>query len=138
MHSLPLNPDKKQTEWEIIQSFAKNNNFPQHLLPKLKRQILHKVNNKKLARMAKQIWTKFTFHSPKIRKITNLLTNTNIGLAFKTTTTLHHLIKPIASTRVQEHEKVEYKNYAQDLPKSVRRADKSKHKIKIPGTHTVH
>ena len=31
MHSLPLNPDKKQTEWKIIQSIAKNNNFPQHL-----------------------------------------------------------------------------------------------------------
>ena len=30
MHSLPLNPDKKQAEWEIIQSIAKNNNFPQH------------------------------------------------------------------------------------------------------------
>jgi len=27
-HSLPLNPDKKQTEWEIIQSIAKNKNFP--------------------------------------------------------------------------------------------------------------
>ena len=55
MHSLPLNPDKKQTEWEIIQSIAKNNNFPQHLLLKLNRQILHKVNNnKKLARMTKK------------------------------------------------------------------------------------
>jgi len=73
MHSLPLNPDKKQTEWEITQSVSKNNNFPQHLLLKLNRQILHKVNNKKLARMTKKIWTTFTFHSPKIRKITNLL-----------------------------------------------------------------
>jgi hypothetical protein len=56
MHSLPLNPDKKQTEWEIIQSVAKNNSFPQHLLLKLNRQILHKVNNnkKKLARMTKK------------------------------------------------------------------------------------
>ena len=36
MHSLPLNPDKKQIEWEIIQSIAKNNNFPQHLLLKFK------------------------------------------------------------------------------------------------------
>jgi len=35
LHSLPLNSDKKQTEWEIIQSTAKNNNFPQHLLLKL-------------------------------------------------------------------------------------------------------
>jgi len=37
LHSLPLNPDKKQREWEIIQSVAKNNNFPQHLQLKLNR-----------------------------------------------------------------------------------------------------
>ena len=54
MHSLPLNPDKKQTEWEMIKSIAKNNNFSQHLLLKLNRQILHKVNDKKLARMTKK------------------------------------------------------------------------------------
>ena len=67
----------RRSKWEIIQSVAKNNNFPQHLLLKLNRQILHKVNNKKkLARMTKKIWTTFTFHSPKIRKITNLFKNT--------------------------------------------------------------
>jgi len=104
MHSVPLNPDKKQTEWEIIQSIAKNNNFPQHLLLKLSRQILHKVNNKKTNKNDKKIWT-FTFHRPKFRKINNLLKNMNIGIAFKTTTTLHHLITPIAPTRLQEHEK---------------------------------
>jgi len=71
MHSLPLNPNKKQTEGELVQSVAKNNNLPQHLLLKLNQQILHKVNNKKLARMGEKIWTTFTFHSPKIRKITN-------------------------------------------------------------------
>jgi len=46
IHSLPLNPDKKQTEWEIIQSIARNNNFPQHLLLKLNRQILHNQQQK--------------------------------------------------------------------------------------------
>ena len=51
------------------------------------------------------IWTTFTFHSPKIRKITSLFKNTNIGIEFKTTITLHQLIKPIAPTRLQEHEK---------------------------------
>jgi len=111
-HSLPLNPDKKQTEWEIIQSTAKNNNFPQHMLLKLYQQILHKVNNKKSSKNdKKKIWTTFTFQSPKIRKITNLFKNTNIGIEFKTTTTLHHLTKPVAPTRLQEHEKkVEYTN----------------------------
>jgi hypothetical protein len=53
-HSLPLNPDKKQTEWEIIQSTAKNNNFPQHLLLKLYQQLLHKVNNKKSSKNDKK------------------------------------------------------------------------------------
>jgi len=102
MHSLPLDPDKKQTEWEIIESIAKNSNFPQQLLLKLNQQILHKVNNKKTSKNDKKIWTSFTFHSPKIRKITNMLKNTNIGIVFKTTTTLHHLIKP---AQLQEHEK---------------------------------
>jgi len=86
-------------------TIAKNNNFPQHLLLKLNRKILNKVNKKKTSKNDKKIWTTFTFHSPKIRKIANLLKTTNIGIAFKTTTTLHHLIKPIASTRLQEHEK---------------------------------
>jgi len=61
-----------------------------------------------------------------------------MGIAFKTTTTLHHLIKPIAPTRLQEHEKVEYTKLHARLPQSVCRADKSKLEIKIPGTHTVH
>jgi len=43
MHSLPLNPDKKQTEWEIIPSISKNKNIPQHLLLKLNREIPHKI-----------------------------------------------------------------------------------------------
>ena len=105
MYSLPLNPDKRQTEWETIQSVAKNNNFPQHLLLKLNWQILHNDNNKRTGKDDKKIWTTFTFHSPKIRKITNLFKNTNIGIAFKITKTLHHLIKPIKPTRLQEHEK---------------------------------
>jgi len=54
MHSLPLNRDKNKTEWEIIQSIAKNYNFPQHLLLKLNRQILHKVNNKKTSKNDKK------------------------------------------------------------------------------------
>ena len=59
----------------------------------------------KTSKNDKKNWTAFTFYSPKIRKITNLLKNTNIGIAVKTTTTLHHLIKHTAPARLQEHEK---------------------------------
>ena len=44
MSSLPLNPGKKQKELQTIQSIAKNNNFPQHLLQNL----TDRYNKKKL------------------------------------------------------------------------------------------
>ena len=41
MHSLPLTPEWKQTEWALIQSRAQNNNFPKKLLQNLNLQIQH-------------------------------------------------------------------------------------------------
>ena len=64
-----------------------------------------KSTTKKTSKNDEKTWTTFTFHSPKIRKITSLVNNTNIGIVFKTATTLHHLIKAIAPTPLQEHEK---------------------------------
>jgi hypothetical protein len=47
----------------------------------------------------------FTYHSSKIRKITNLFKNTNIGIAFRTTATFQHFIKLITTNQMTEHEK---------------------------------
>jgi len=68
MHSLRLNTDKEQTEWEIIQSIAKNNNFPQHLLLKLNRQILYKVSNKKASKNDKKNLDNIHLPQPKYQK----------------------------------------------------------------------
>jgi len=48
--------------------------------------------------------TTFTYHSPKIRKITNLCQHTNIGIAFRNATTLHQLTKPKMPNQTPEHE----------------------------------
>ena len=69
MHSLPHNSDKKQTEREIIQSVVKNNNFPQHLLLKFNRKILHKVNNKKTSKNDKKNLDYIYIPQPKDQKI---------------------------------------------------------------------
>jgi hypothetical protein len=45
MYSLPLDQDKKKKEWETIQTIAKNNKFPRHLLHKLNHQIQRKANH---------------------------------------------------------------------------------------------
>jgi len=56
-----------------IQLIARNNNFPRHLIQKLNPQIQHKVSNRKIpSKKNHKIWTKFTYNSPKIRKIINL------------------------------------------------------------------
>jgi len=102
MHCLPLDSEKKQKDRETIQTIAKNNNFPQNLLLKLKRQIQHKTSHTQTRRNDKKLRT--TYHSPKIRKITNLFKNTNIVIAFRTTTTLRQLTKPIPTNQTLEHE----------------------------------
>jgi len=70
MHSLPLNPDKKHKEWETIQTIVKNNNIPQQLFQKLNQQIQQKTDQN--SEKKDKIWTTFTYHSPKIRTITNM------------------------------------------------------------------
>jgi hypothetical protein len=45
MHSLPLTPKQKQTEWTLMQLIAQNNNFPQKLIQNLNLQIQHKKTN---------------------------------------------------------------------------------------------
>ena len=104
MHSLPLNPDEKQKEWKTIQHTAKNNNFPHCLLQKLNHQIQNKVNHTHNEKKHK-IWTTFTYHSPKIRRIKNLFKNTNIGIAFKATATLQQILIPTTRIQTSPHEK---------------------------------
>jgi DNA mismatch repair ATPase MutS len=105
MHSLPLTPEKKQKEWQILQTTANNNNFPTNLLHKLNQQIQQKIHHTLTERNDKKLWTTFTYHSPKIRKHTNLFKNTNVGTAFRTTTTIHQLTKPTIADLTLEREK---------------------------------
>jgi len=53
----------------------------------------------------KRIWATFTYHSPQIQKVTNLFRNTNVGMAFKATTTLQQLIRPTTQNKKLEYEK---------------------------------
>ena len=105
MQSLPLNPEKKQKEWDIIQTIANNNSFPKNLLHKLHWQMQPKTDHAWTKKKDKKFWTTFTYHSPKVRKITNLFKNTNIGIAFRITTSIHQLTKPTIADQTLDHEK---------------------------------
>jgi hypothetical protein len=83
MISLPLTPERKKTEWQKILTIANNNRFPLSLIGKLKSKIQNKTQADKINNQSKK-WVTFTYHSAKVRKITNLFRHTDIKIAFKT------------------------------------------------------
>jgi hypothetical protein len=93
MYNLPLDQDKRQREWETIKTMGKNNDVPSQVLHKLHRKLKHKKPRPKPETADREKWTTFTYHSPKIRAITNLFKNTNINIAFKPATTTEKYLR---------------------------------------------
>ena len=95
MISLPLSTEKRITEWQNIRNIANNNKFPTHHITKLRTQIQHKtqINTTKIS--SDQKWATYTYHSPKVRMITNLFKQTDLKIAFKSTNNLQQLTKQI-------------------------------------------
>jgi hypothetical protein len=66
--------------------------FPAQLLQKLNKRI--QQNTRRPANQGEnETWTTFTYHSQKIRAVTNLFKNTNIKIAFKTADTTQKIKK---------------------------------------------
>jgi len=105
MSSLPLSAEKRKAEWQNIRNIANNNKFPIHLITKLRTQIQRKPQMNIANNNNNNNRPTFTYHSPKVRMITNLFKQTDIKIAFKSTNTLQQLIKPKAQDTTQEHDK---------------------------------
>jgi len=103
-HKLPLDPIKKQKEWEIIQAISESNNVPIKLLQKLYHQT-PKRENQRTEQNENKKWTTFTYYSPKIRAVTNIFKNTNLRIAFKTTSTLRQLTRQRQQTPTPDHDR---------------------------------
>ena len=94
MLTLPISTERKNNEWQNILTIAKNNKYPIHTITKLKTKIqqdLQKPKTKEEKNNKK--WATFTYHSPKVRTITNLFKDTNIRIAYKTTNTIKQRTK---------------------------------------------
>jgi len=88
MTSLPLSVEKRIAEWQNIWTTANNNKFPIHHITKLRTQIQCKIQMNTANNSNSNKWTTLTYHSPKVRMITNLFKQTDIKIAFKSTNTL--------------------------------------------------
>jgi hypothetical protein len=88
LNSLPITNTAAEHEWKQILNMAHNNGFPKHTIQEVrnkKRQKANTATHTQPTLPQPKIWTKFTFHSPAIRKVTNLFKNTNLKIAFRTT-----------------------------------------------------
>jgi hypothetical protein len=72
MLTLSLTAEKRNSEWIKILTIAENNQYPPHLITKLMTQTKQKQQEPKTKEQKKK-WATFTYHSAKVRTITNLL-----------------------------------------------------------------
>ena len=85
---------------------SRKNNFPKRMIQKLNWKIQQKATHPQSKDKTRKIWTTFTYHSPKIRKITNLFKNTHISIAFKAKTITQQLTQTIPQNHTSDYEKI--------------------------------
>ena len=87
---------KKKQEWEKILTIAQKNGFSINKIHDIKKKEIAKQRKNLVTKEEQQMkqtqnknWIIFTYHSPPIRKVTNLFKNTNINIAFRANTTIY-------------------------------------------------
>jgi len=84
MLTLPITKQAKQQEWKTILTIAHNKGFPTHIIHSLKKKLkFNKQQQKPLTLTTQQNrkWMVFTYHSPLIRKVTNLFKQSSLRIA---------------------------------------------------------
>jgi hypothetical protein len=104
MTSLPLTTDRERTKWQKILTIAKNNNFPIHLITRLKRYMKQKTHTDSSVNKTKK-WATFTYNRHKVRKITNLFKQTDIKIAFRSKNTVQQQTRTRLRETTTDHNK---------------------------------
>ena len=104
MHRMPLSQELKHKELNTIYLIASRNGYSKHLVDKLNKNITAKTENQTdntaPPTSKDKKWAVFGYHSPIIRKITNLFKDTNLNIAFNTVNTTQKLLR----THTQNHD----------------------------------
>ena len=86
----PTNEQVANQEWNKIITMVRNNGFPEQTIHKLRNKLIFKKERPLQAQTMQQHkrWITFTYHSPAIRKVTNLFKRTNLQIAFRPNNTI--------------------------------------------------
>jgi hypothetical protein len=99
---LPLNENSKKKELNTIINLALNNGYKKNDILNLYDRLKHKQNNEGKNTEEDEKWVTFTYTRNYIRKITKLFKDTNLKVAFKTTTTIGKLLSDTHTTNTYE------------------------------------
>jgi len=90
MITLPISQASRNKEWATIITMAKNSGFPENIIRNLRTKLaLKKQKHKSTTKELNQKWLPFTYFGLAIRRITNLFKDSNIKIAFRTTSPIH-------------------------------------------------
>ena len=93
---LPITEESKQSEWETILAIARNNGYSTKTINNLKKKLLTRKQNPQDQNQepteTRKKWVTFTYHSPLIRRVTNLFKQTDLNIAFRATNTIRQQI----------------------------------------------
>jgi len=94
--TLRITEQARTQEWQNICNIAQQNGFLKNVIQHIKEKEIAKLNERPKKENEEQRehtsnkkWVTFTYHSPLIRKVTNLFKNTGIGIAFRASNTVY-------------------------------------------------
>jgi hypothetical protein len=91
--TLLITEQAKQEEWNTILTTAKNSGFPPHNIHTPRNILISKTQCTFTTQThQKKKWITFTYHSPLIYKVNNLLKLTNLNIAFHATKSIYKIL----------------------------------------------
>jgi len=87
-----------------IIAMAHNNGFPEQTVQKSRKKLRNKrdrpmgTEQPQQPQQCKKRWINFTYYGPAIRKVTNLLRQTNLQIAFRPTNTIYQQLSQKGTT----------------------------------------
>lgn len=90
-HQLPITQEQREKELDLIYHIAKNNGYNKKTIDNIQTRITNK-NHRKTTTAHKK-WVTFEYHSPLIRKVTNIFKNTNLSIAYRASNTIQKLLR---------------------------------------------
>lgn len=97
MHRLPITQELKEQEMSTIYQIAKKNGYTKQSIDKLNTQIISKnkgqTNNAPPTQPINKKWAVFEYHSPMIKKVTNIFKNTNLHISYRVSNTTQKLLQ---------------------------------------------